>query len=75
MLTAASVFEEYSRPKFFAFGVICFARPKISSTGIAFDVPVAFISGLSISLITPAATGAETAQKNTGISDSWFTIL
>ena len=40
---------------------------------MALEVPVAFLSGVFISVITPAATGAETAQKNTGVSDSAFT--
>lgn len=42
-------------------------------TGIAFDVPVAFLSGFFISVNTFAAVGADTAQKNTGVSDSALT--
>ena len=57
---------------FFA-GVVACAKSIISETGIAFDVPVAFMSGLSMSVKTFAASGADTAQKNAGVSDSVLT--
>jgi hypothetical protein len=45
----------------------------ISDTGMALEVPVAFLSGVSSADITLAATGSDTAQKKQGVSDSRFT--
>ena len=38
----------------------------ISDTGMALEVPVAFLSGVSSAVITLAATGSDTAQKKQG---------
>ena len=45
-------------------------RLRISPEGIALEVPVEFMSGVSRALMTPAATGAATEQKTFGVWDS-----
>ena len=64
----------YIRPYVLLPGVSESLRLNISLTGIALDVPVAFLSGFSMLLVTPAATGADTEMNTTGISESILTI-
>ena len=54
-------------------GVSASASAKMSSTGMALLVPVAFLSGASMLVSTPAASGADTAQKKQGVALSRLT--
>ena len=54
-------------------GVSWSASLNISLTGMALEVPVAFMSGVAISVITPAPTGLDTLMKNSGTPLSSFT--